>query len=131
MAESNVAQKEASEVSAPESTWGGIYYTPRVDIYETGDELVLACDMPGLKPADIDLRFENGELILHGKVKPRQTNERFFLGEYGVGDFYRSFAINGAFDASKIAAEYKFGVLTIRLPKREEVKPKRIAIKGE
>ena len=132
MAETNaVVPKEASEVSTPESTWGGVYFTPRVDIFETVDELVLACDMPGLKPADIDLRFENGELILHGKVKSRQTAATFFLNEYGVGDFYRSFAINGTFDANKIAADYKFGVLTIRLPKREEVKPKRITIKAE
>lgn len=126
-----VATKEVSEVSQPESTWGGAYYTPRVDIFETTDEIVVACDMPGVKPADLDVRFENGELILHGKVQSRQPREAFDLNEYGVGDFYRSFAINGAFDPNKITAQYKFGVLTVHLPKREEVKPKRIAIKAE
>lgn len=126
-----VARKAASEVSGPEATWSGVFYTPRVDIYENGDELVVACDMPGVKPADLDLRFENGELILHGKARPRQQPAAYVLNEYGVGDFYRSFAVNGAFDANKITAEFKVGVLTVHLPKREEVKPKRIAIKAE
>jgi HSP20 family protein len=126
-----VATKGSTEVSRPESTWGGVYYTPRVDIFESAEEMVVACDMPGVKPADLNVHFENGELILHGKVLPRQSPAAFDVNEYGVGDFYRSFTINGAFDPSKIVAQYKLGVLTVHLPKREEVKPKRIAIKAE
>jgi len=68
-----VVKKEAGEVAPAESTRGGIYYTPRVDIYETADELVLQCDVPGVSPGDIELRFEKGELSLHGKVRPRQA----------------------------------------------------------
>jgi HSP20 family protein len=126
-----VARKEAAPMCPPETTWGGAYYTPRVDIFETPEELVVACDVPGVKPADLELRFENGELFLRGKVHPRQYPEVFSLNEYGVGDFFRSFTINGAFDPSKITAQFKLGVLTVHLPKREEVKPKRIAIKAE
>lgn len=131
MPETNaVVKKEAGEAAAPEATRGGIYYTPRVDIYESADEVVLQCDMPGVKPQDVDLRFEKGELSLCGKVQPRQVPAEYLDEEYGVGDFYRSFAIGPEVDADKIAAEYQDGVLTVHLPKQEKVKPKRIAVKA-
>jgi HSP20 family protein len=105
--------KEAGEVAAPEATRGGIYYTPRVDIYESADEVVLQCDMPGVKPQDVDVRFENGELSLHGKVQPRQAPAEYLEEEYGVGAFYRSFAFAAEIDANKIAADYRDGVLAV------------------
>jgi HSP20 family protein len=123
-------KKEAGEVTSPEATRGGIYYTPRVDIYEAADEVVLQCDMPGITPQDIDVRFEKGELSLYGKVQPRQAPAEYLDEEYGVGDFYRSFAIALEIDADKISAEYRDGVLTIHLPKQERVKPKRIAVRS-
>ena len=125
-----LVNKEAGEVTTPEATRGGIYYTPRVDIYETPDEVVLQCDMPGVKPQDVDLRFEKGELTLYGKVVPRQFPPDYLDEEYGVGDFYRSFAIAPEIDSDKISAEYRDGVLTLHLPKQERVKPKRIAVKA-
>ena len=131
MPETNaLVKKEAGEVTAPEATRGGIYYTPRVDIYESADEVVLQCDMPGVKPQDVDVRFENGELSLHGKVQPRQAPAEYLEEEYGVGDFYRSFTIGEEVDAAKISAECRDGVLTIHLPKQEKVKPKRISVKA-
>ncbi len=81
-----LVKKEAGEVTAPETTRGGIYYTPRVDIYESADEVVLQCDMPGVKPQDVDVSFEKGELSLYGKVQPRQTPAEYLDEEYGVGD---------------------------------------------
>lgn len=132
MAETNtLMKKEAGEVTTPESTRGGIYYTPRVDIYESADEVMLQCDMPGVKPQDVDVRFEKGELSLYGKVQQRQIPAGYLDAEYGVGDFYRSFAIAPVIDADKITAVYRDGVLTVHLPKPERVKPKRIAIKAE
>jgi HSP20 family molecular chaperone IbpA len=129
MAEANaIARKEASGVAAPETTRGGIHYTPRVDIYETADEVVLLCDMPGVKPPDLDVRFERGELSLYGKVEPRQAPADY--EEYGIGDFYRSFTIGPEVDAAKISAECRDGVLTVHLPKQEKVKPKQIAVKA-
>jgi HSP20 family protein len=123
--------KPVTQTNGPESTRGGAYYTPRVDICESDDELVLACDMPGVQPADIDLRFENGELILIGKVASRQPKEQLLLNEYGVGDYYRSFSINEVIDASKISADYKHGVLTMHLPKKEAARPRRITVMSE
>ena len=131
MPETNaLLKKEAGEVTSPEATRGGIYYTPRVDIYEAADEVVLQCDMPGITPQDIDVRFEKGELSLYGKVQPRPAPAEYLDEEYGVGDFYRSFAIAPEIDAAKIAAEYRDGVLTVHLPKQERVKPKRIAVQA-
>jgi len=123
-------KKEAGEVTAPEATRGGIYYTPRVDIYESADEVVLQCDLPGVKPQDVDVRFEKGELSLYGKVQTRQAPAEYLDEEYGVGDFYRSFTIGEEVDAAKISAECRDGVLTIHLPKQEKVKPKRISVKA-
>jgi len=125
-----LVKKEAGEVTAPETTRGGIYYTPRVDIYESADEVVLQCDLPGVKPQDVDVRFEKGELSLYGKVQPRQAPAEYLDEEYGVGDFYRSFTIGEEVDAAKISAECRDGVLTIHLPKQEKVKPKRISVKA-
>jgi HSP20 family protein len=131
MAEANtIASKDASEVARPEATRGGIHYTPLVDIYETADEVVLLCDMPGVKPQDFDVRFDKGELSLYGKVQPRQAPGEYLHDEYGVGDFYRSFTITPDVDAGKISAESRDGVLTVHLPKQEQVKPKRIAVKA-
>jgi HSP20 family protein len=121
-------KKEAGEVTTPETTRGGIYYTPQVDIYESPEEVVLQCDMPGVKPQDVDVRFEKGQLSLSGKVQPRAPAE-YLDQEYGVGDFYRSFAIAPEIDADKISADYRDGVLTVHLPKQERLKPKRIAVK--
>jgi HSP20 family protein len=122
-------KKEAGEVTTPEATRSGLYYTPRVDIYESADEVVLQSDMPGVKPQDVDVRFEKGELSLHGKVQPRQAATEYLDEEYGIGDFYRSFAISPEINADKISAECRDGVLTVHLPKQERVKPKRIAVK--
>jgi HSP20 family protein len=105
-------------------------FTPRVDIYETADELVLLADLPGVQPADLEVRFERGELTLHGRCGARQANAPYALAEYGVGDFYRAFTINEDIDADQIAAELKHGVLTVHLPKSEKAKPKKIAIKA-
>jgi len=131
LAESNaLVTKEAGGVTAPETTRGGIYYTPRVDIYESTDEVVLQCDMPGVRPKDIDIRYERGDLSLFGKVQPRQAPANYVGEEYGVGDFYRSFTIAPVIDADKIAAEYRDGVVTVHLPKQERVKPKWIAVQA-
>src|SRR5881396_3247149 len=84
-----LAPKQRAEQSKPEATRGGFYFTPRVDIYETETELTLYADVPGVRPEDVDLRYERGELTLHGRVKNRQRPNQFLLREY-EGDFYRS-----------------------------------------
>lgn len=107
-----------------------LVFTPRVDVYETEQELLLFADMPGVDPNAIDLHYERGELRLTGKVKPRSNVGNLVFREYELGDFQRSFQIRESIDASRIEAEYKNGVLTVHLPKAEAVKPKRVAVKA-
>jgi HSP20 family protein len=120
--------KDRAEATVPETTRGGLYFTPRVDIYETEKELTLFAELPGVHPEDVELHYENGELVLHGKVKPHRGNPRRLLEEYDEGDFYRVFTIHESIDAQKIAAECKKGVLTLHLPKVAAVQPRRISV---
>jgi HSP20 family molecular chaperone IbpA len=106
-------------------------YVPRFDICETDDELMLCGDLPGVKLEDLDIRFENRELVIHGKVEPRNAQAQYSYQEYGIGDYHRSFTIGEAVDSSKIAASMRDGVLTIHLPKTEQVKPRRIKVQPE
>src|SRR5688572_14403425 len=116
--------KQTNGVATPEQTRHGATFTPRVDILENQEELLLFADLPGVRTEDLDLRFENGELLIHGRVEPREQQGNLLAQEYGVGDFYRAFAIGEAIDANRIAAELRQGVLTVYLPKSEAVKPK-------
>ena len=125
-----VPQKERADQTNPERLRGGAYFTPRVDIVETDNELTLYADLPGAKPADVDLRYENGELVLHGRCQPRQPERGMLLNEYEVGDFYRAFTVGESIDGSKISADFKNGVLTIHLPKMEKAKPRQITVRG-
>jgi HSP20 family protein len=121
--------KNAYRNPVAEATRNGTCFTPRVDIVESDADLLLYADMPGVAPGDIDLRYEQGELILHGKVQPITPKGRLVFGEFDVGDFYRVFQVHESIDAAKIEAEFKNGVVTVRLPKIEAVKPKQVPIK--
>lgn len=125
-----VKQESRREVARPELTRETTTYTPRADILETAEELLLYVDMPGVKPDDLDVRYENRELTIHGKVAPRHGKVNYLLCEYGIGDFYRSFSIGESIDAEKISAELQDGVLVLHLPKSEAAKPKRITVKA-
>jgi len=107
-----------------------VAYSPRIDIWEQGDELILYADLPGVSAEDLDVRFENHELTIHGRVRPRHEDVQFTYGEYGVGDFYRSFNIGESIDASQIHAELQNGVLALHLPKAAEIRPRRIEVKA-
>jgi HSP20 family molecular chaperone IbpA len=102
---------------------------PRFDILENEDELVLYGDLPGVDSPDLDIRFENNELTIHANVGARHQDVAFLYGEYGIGDFHRTFTIGEAVDTARISAELRNGVLTLHLPKTEAVKPRRIEVK--
>src|SRR6516164_1345031 len=103
--------KNELDAPRPELTYGTRHFTPRVDILETDKELTLFAEMPGVRPEDVNLRYENGELVLHGKVQPRPAGRPMLLHEYEEGDFYRVFRIDESVDATKIEAEARNGVL--------------------
>ena len=102
-----------------------------VDIYQTGDhELVLTAEIPDMKREDIDITVENFVLTIKGEKKfPSEVKEeQYHHVERRYGSFSRSFSLPRTVDAGKVAAEYKNGVLTVRLPLREEAKPRQIKV---
>ena len=107
-------------------------YVAPVDIVEKSDELVLFVDVPGAKADSIDVDYELGTLSIHATVEPRQSGRgtRYLVREYGVGDFDRSFQVGDGIDPERIQAEYSDGVLTVRLPKADAIKPRKIAVTG-
>lgn len=109
-------------------------WVPPVDIYETEQhEVVLKAELPDMKREDINLTFENGVLTLKGerRFEDGVKREHFQRLERQHGTFSRSFTLPNTVDASRINASYKDGVLTIRLPQREEAKPKQISVNVE
>lgn len=121
----------AEELSSAERTRSGTCYRPNVDILERAEELVVLADIPGASADDVDVNFEDGTLSIYARVEPRQPAEtEYLVREYGVGDYYRTFRVSEAIDASKIAAEFADGVLTLHLPKAEAAKPRKIAVKS-
>lgn len=126
----NLTKQEDHGAAIAERTRGGVTYSPRVDIAETENELLLYADLPGVAAEHLDVQFENRELTIQGKVAPRHENGQLAYSEYGVGDFHRTFTIGEQIDTTKISAELKNGVLTLHLPKVEEVKPRRIEVQA-
>lgn len=120
----------ANEPARIEPTRSQFCFIPRVDIYETPEQVVLHCDMPGAQANDIDIRFERGELSVNAKVVPRKRPGKYLAEEYETGDFYRTFSINSEIDSEKITAECREGVLTLNLPKLEKARPKQIVVKS-
>ena len=123
------AAKTELNAAHPEPTYGSRHFTPRVDILENDKELLLFAEMPGVRPENVDLRYENGELLLHGKVEPKAGARPMLLNEYEEGDYYRVFRIDETIDPSLIEAECKNGVLTVHLPKIAAVRPRQIVVK--
>jgi HSP20 family protein len=126
----NTPTKDRAEAAHPEATRGGVHFAPRVDIYETEHELTLFAEVPGVRPEDVDLRYEQGELVLHARVRPRHGQKRLLLQEYEDGDFYRAFSIHESIDSTRIEAECKNGVLVVHLPKAEAARPRQINVRS-
>lgn len=106
-------------------------WMPPVDIYETGQrEVVIKAELPDLKREDISVTFENNILTLKGerRFESDVPREQFQRAERFYGSFSRSFTIPATVDSTQISASYKDGMLTVRLPQREEAKPKQITV---
>jgi len=110
----------------------GIAWAPSVDVREDDHELVLALELPGVKPSDVEITADNGVLTIKGEKhemrKEGDEGTRYHVVERSYGGFARSFQMPKGLDEAKIAAEYTNGVLTIRVPKTALAQPRRIAI---
>jgi len=106
-------------------------WVPPVDIFQDGDkEIVLKAEVPDLSREDIDITVENGTLTIKGekKITSDVKEEQFHRIERRYGSFSRSFSLPRTVDATKVGADYKNGVLTVRLPLREDAKPRQIKV---
>jgi len=104
-------------------------YHPNVDIRDTGTEVVFDADMPGAKADGIDVSFEDGVLSVQATVPARELPGRSLVQEYGIGNYRRSFRLGEGFDASQITADYRRGVLTVRVPRVASVRPRKVEVR--
>jgi HSP20 family protein len=105
-------------------------WAPAVDIYEGQNELVVKADLPEVKPEDLAIRVENNILTIRGERKfEKKADEKNYLRvERAYGSFARSFSLANTVNTEAIKADYKDGVLTLNIPKREEAKAKQIKV---
>jgi HSP20 family protein len=108
-------------------------WVPAIDIYETAEkDVVVKADLPGLKREDIKVTFENNVLTIEGErtLATETTREQYHRVERGYGAFRRSFTLPATVDAARVEAAYHDGLLTVKLPRREESRPRQIQVNG-
>jgi HSP20 family protein len=106
-------------------------WMPPVDIYQNGaHEIVLKAELPDMTREDIDITVDNGTLTIKGekKLSTDVNEEHYHRIERHYGSFSRSFSLPQTVDTTKVGADYRNGVLTVRLPLREEAKPRQIKV---
>ena len=104
------------------------YTTPLVDIVETQDAYVLEAEMPGVTKSGVELLLERNELTIVGHRAPASSSAQVIVCESKTADFRRVFELDPSIDTQKIDARMEQGVLTLRLPKSEAVKPRKIMV---
>jgi len=120
-------------LDTPDATRSGQFlsgWLPAVDLYEDKDNFVVKAELPGMKKEEIDISLHDGFLTLSGERKQEQKHEssEVYRSERFLGRFQRSINLPSKVNADKITATYQDGVLTVVLPKAEEVKPKQIQV---
>lgn len=105
-------------------------WVPAVDILETENELIFKADVPDMEMKDIDVRMENGTLTIRGerKFEAKKTDGGWHRLERSYGTFERVFTLPDTVDVEAVKADYKNGVLTVTLPKKEIAKPRQIKV---
>lgn len=107
-------------------------FTPRTDIFETHEDIVVLADMPGVHENNVDITLEQNTLTLNGFVEAcSHDGYSLTFGEYGIGDYYRRFTLPNAVDRESISATMKNGVLKLVLPKSNGAKTRKITVRGE
>jgi len=121
----DVSGPRAEEKDVLASSWA-----PSVDIYENENEVVLAAEIPGVDEKDVEIKVEDNNLTLRGerKFEKETKEENYHRIERSYGSFFRSFALPSYIDQDRIEAEHENGVLKIRMPKRSELKPRKVKI---
>ncbi|MGD8428911.1 MAG: Hsp20/alpha crystallin family protein [Ectothiorhodospiraceae bacterium] len=120
-------QSEADASQAATSDW-----VPAVDIREDKENFIIAADLPGVAPEDIDIHMENGLLTIKGtrKAQTTEAGQGYKRVERASGSFYRRFSLPDTADAQRISARSEHGVLHVTIPKQERAQPRRIQVEG-
>lgn len=121
-------------------TWGGrmagmdLLRAPNADVMENKDEIRVMLELPGMRPEDVDVNLENNILTISGEKKEereqKDQDSRWHLSERRYGQFSRSFVLPRDVEQDRIEANFEHGVLTVRIPKSEKAKPRRIEIRA-
>jgi HSP20 family protein len=122
-------QKKRELENKEESTIPARLFLPVADIYEAEHDLTIILEMPGVEKSNVDIRVEDGILSVEGRLDlTKYQGLQPLYTEYNIGHYGRSFRLSSKIDQNKIAAEMKDGVLSLKLPKVEEAKPRSIKI---
>ena len=111
----------------------GSSFTPRVEIRDEKDAVIVSAEIPGVEKSDLTVEVADGILTLSGTKKQEEVSneEGVYRAERVYGEFKRAFSLPDTLDASKIDAQYRNGVLKVTLPKKPEAAPKQIEIRGD
>jgi HSP20 family protein len=122
--------KLPAEHEEGERTRERLVFSPRVDIHETENALVMTADLPGVRPDDMTVHIEKRILTIHGRVAdiaPKGYSPLY--QEYEIGDYERRFTLAGDFDAGHVEADFEDGVLRLTIPKAPEPEARRVQIR--
>jgi HSP20 family protein len=123
-------QKKRELENKEETTIPTRMFLPAADIFEGQNDLTLILEMPGVEKNNVDVHVEGGVLNVEGRLDlAKYQGMQPLYTEYNIGHYSRSFRLSSKIDQNKIAAEMKDGVLTLKLPKAEEAKPRTIQVK--
>jgi HSP20 family protein len=129
---SDVFRPLFEDMLSPFGRMGSSMRIPDTDVVESKDEIRVICELPGLSGEDVDISLENNVLTISGeKHEEREdggADETYHMSERRWGRFSRSFVLPREVDQERIGAEFDNGVLTVRIPKSEKAKPRRIEI---
>ena len=124
-------QAPARQSQGGETARGATLYRPVADILEGPEGVVVQIEMAGVPSEEVEISLERRVLTVRGRARVTQPEGyRLVYAEYGEGDYERAFTLSQDIDESKIGAEMKHGVLTLRLPRAEAAKPRRIEVKA-
>lgn len=129
------SQKQEMEVAeGAERTRAARVYVPQVDIYSAGDVITILADMPGVSEKDVEVVLDKDILTINGYISDPSAvmpeNYELVHGEYGIGDYQRSFTVGDEIDRDGIEASLSHGVLRVTLPKAPEAQVRKIAVKA-
>lgn len=119
-----VAATAAEQLISPEKA-----FSPDVSIFDNREALIFSIDVPGVKKGDVNIEVdENNVMTVRARTSFKEPDSDCLVREVSFGDYYRAFALSDEFDKGKINGSLENGVLTVIVPRREDVKPKKIQI---